>query len=521
MARARKRREFRHPDTVAYLRSLSADEAAVQPPLVRKHAEGFTRYWLEDDGEVRCRDITAAELPQPGGGLSALETLLSATRDLFGDLLPQLAAEVGRPGPDLDSIERALRDGAHASGATALKAILEDLDRELPSPFCANCGREMVRHRFDDKSFMTRLGPVTIERIYCYCRDCGCGHHPLDRVLGLEGESHTPGAASLMADVVGDSSFEEARRKLENLAGVRIPPSTLHRWTLKIGAQVQRFEQEVVEPDAPAAPRLYLGVDGTGVPMRKSAVAGVKGKQADGSAKTREAKVLTIYTAERVHPKSGEPEKDPGSETHSGLIDSAAAVGGVSRGSAFAGRLEREITRQGLREAGEVVVISDAASWIRNVCAELLAGQKVTFILDLWHAIEYASAALRALCPDTAERKNLLQAVKADLKAGRVDAVISALTPHRHKDEAVVKCIDYFTANKAQMQYDTYRQQGMQIGSGVVESACRQIVGLRMKRPGSHWSVTGANAVLAIKCCLKNRRWVDFLNWKAQVAVVA
>ncbi len=75
MTRARKRREFRHPDTVAYLRGLSADEAAVQAPLVRAHADGFTRYWLED-GEVRCRDITAAELPQPGGGSSALETLL-------------------------------------------------------------------------------------------------------------------------------------------------------------------------------------------------------------------------------------------------------------------------------------------------------------------------------------------------------------------------------------------------------------------------------------------------------------
>ena len=512
--------EKRHPDTVAYLQSLSADEAAVHPPLVRAHADGFTRYWLED-GEVRYRDITVAELPQPGGGLSALETLLSATREQFGTLLPKLTAEVGRPGPDQDSIERALRDGAHASGATALKAILEDLDRGLPSPFCANCGKAMACHLRDGKTFMTRLGPVTIEWTYRYCRDCESGHYPLDRVLGLEGESHTPEAASLMADVVGDAGYGMASRKLANLAGVTIPPSTLHRWALKIGKQVQRFEQEIVEPADPAAPRLYLGVDGTGVPVRKSEVAGGKGKQEDGSAKTREAKVLSIYAAERVHPKSGEPEKDPGSETHSGLIDSAAAVGGVSRGSAFAGRLDSEIVRQGLREADEVVVIFDAASWIRNVCGELLAGRMVTFILDLWHAVEYASAALRVLCPDTAERKEQLEAVKTELKAGRVDAVIAAFTPHRHRDEAVANRIDYFTANKAQMQYDKYRQQGMQNGSGVVESAGRQIVGLRMKRPGSHWSVTGANAVLVIKCFLTNHRWVDFLHWKAQQAVAA
>ncbi|MCY3873137.1 MAG: hypothetical protein OXF88_02450 [Rhodobacteraceae bacterium] len=106
-------------------------------------------------------------------------------------------------------------------------------------------------------------------------------------------------------------------------------------------------------------------------------------------------------------------------------------------------------------------------------------------------------------------------------RSGRWRWVIAAFTPHRHRDEAVAKCIDYFTANKAQMEFDKYRQQGMQIGSGVVESAGRQVVGPRMKRPGSHWSVTGANDVLAIKCCLTNHRWVDFLHWKAQQAVAA
>ena len=97
----------------------------------------------------------------------------------------------------------------------------------------------------------------------------------------------------------------------------------------------------------------------------------------------------------------------------------------------------------------------------------------------------------------------------------------SCATTHCHRDEAFAKFIDYFTANKAQMQYDKYRQQGMQIGSGDVENAGRQIVGLRMKRSGSHRSVTGANAVLAIKCCLTNQKWVDFLHWQAQQSVAA
>ena len=149
-----------------------------------------------------------------------------------------------------------------------------------------------------------------------------------------------------------------------------------------------------------------------------------------------------------------------------------------------------------------------------------MAGESPSFSI-CGAADECAGAALRAIFPDKAERKERLEAVMAELKAGRSDAVIAAFTPHRHRDDAVAKCIDCFTANKARMRHDIYRRQSMQVGSGVVESACRQIVGLRMKRPGSHWSVTGVNAVLAIKCCLKNRRWVDFLDWKAQLAMVA
>ena len=99
--------------TVAHLRSLTESEALRQPPIIREHDGGITRCWLED-GEVRSRDIAAADLREPGGGLPALETLLAATRERFGDLLPRLAAEAGRPGPDLDGIERALRDSSHA-----------------------------------------------------------------------------------------------------------------------------------------------------------------------------------------------------------------------------------------------------------------------------------------------------------------------------------------------------------------------------------------------------------------------
>ena len=101
----------------------------------------------------------------------------------------------------------------------------------------------------------------------------------------------------------------------------------------------------------------------------------------------------------------------------------------------------------------------------------------------------------------------------------RVAEVIAALKLYSDRSEAIAACIRYYEANADRMRYDLYRELGLPVGSGVVESACKQIVGSRFKRAGCHWSKAGANALLAVKCCFENRRWADFLDWRAcQVA---
>ena len=363
-------------------------EASVHPPIVLEQDGVCIRYWLEDGRVCSCEvgGLSAS------GDASGLVSVLERARAEFGALLPRAARDLDGAAPDLDAIERAVRDSSHGSGAAALKALLESLDARLPVPDCPNCGARMERHRWSAKRFATRLGEVEVVRSYCRCRDCGGGHHPLDRVLGIEGESFTPGAASIIADAVSDSSYEEASRKLGNLAGVNLHSSRLKRAALRIGEQVQCFERQEVDAAAvPAAGRMYLAVDGTGVPVRREEVEGVRGKGEDGRAKSREAKLIEIHTAEASSPGTGDPQKDAGSETVSCQVDSAAAVGGVSRRSEFAGRLEREAARAGLHRARELVVISDGAGWIRNVCEELFPGSNTTHILDFWHCADYGA----------------------------------------------------------------------------------------------------------------------------------
>ena len=71
--------------------------------------------------------------------------------------------------PDMEGMERVFREGSHASGASALHMILEDLGSQLPTPLCERCGKTMNRHRGKGRPIVTRFSPVTTERVYCYC----------------------------------------------------------------------------------------------------------------------------------------------------------------------------------------------------------------------------------------------------------------------------------------------------------------------------------------------------------------
>ena len=370
MAGKKQESEIRHPEAVVQSQSLTT-EAAAKPPPVACGAEA---------GELDLE----------------MEALLAAAEAEFGRSLPRMKAELRGGGvPDLDALETALRESMLDCLAKTYAAMLEAFDAELPTPSCPTCGEWMERHSRAWKTILSRFGPVPICRIYFHCRGCGGGFHPLDRALGLEGKSVTPGAESICADAASSDSCGAASRKLKNLAGVEVPKSTLQRHCVRIGQEMQAFERADVEPEASSADRILVEIDGTGVPMVASEVEGVAGKQADGTAKTREAKTIVCYTASR-DPKTGEPRKDKGSGAVGVRIDSARAEGGAGRTSEFAGRLERFGLRNGVFEAKELAVLSDGAAWIRNVCEEILPGRRVTYILDQFHALEYAAAAVQA-----------------------------------------------------------------------------------------------------------------------------
>lgn len=158
-------------------------------------------------------------------------------------------------------------------------------------------------------------------------------------------------------------SFAESSELMAELAGIPVDPKQVERTAEALGREIARDERSVIGPEAPPVPTMYLGMDGTGIPMRAAELAGRAGKQPDGSASTREVKLVTVWTAEG-RDAEGIPVRDPGSVSYSAAIESAASRDTDDAPSAFAGRAEREAQRRGFDVAERRVVLGDGAPWI-------------------------------------------------------------------------------------------------------------------------------------------------------------
>ena len=141
-------------------------------------------------------------------------------------------------------------------------------------------------------------------------------------------------------------SFEEGSQMLQELAGISVDPKHVERSAEALGAEIATHEMRNVQPleSLPLPPTLYLGIDGTGAPMRASELRGRCGKQPDGSAKTGEVKLCTVWSAES-RDADNRPVRDPGSVTYTAAIESAATLDTDQAPSAFPQRVLREATR--------------------------------------------------------------------------------------------------------------------------------------------------------------------------------
>ena len=418
-------------------------------------------------------------------------------------------------GVDFEALETAARRVALDIMGRALAALLNaDRSDEAGAHLPCGCGAMAHRAGRRAKTFTTALGEMTLERAWYQCDACGHGFAPRDRELGLDGGSLSPAALRMVGVAAAQVSFGGASGLLRDLAGLALDPKTVERHAEALGRDIADDERDVVEPEPSAARTLYLGLDGTGVPVRKADTAGRPGKQPDGSAKTREAKLAVVWSAE-TGAADGAPARDADSVSYNAAIESAAVRDTDAAYPPFVHRVLRETRRRRFDRAPRRAVLGDGAAWIWNLADEHFPG--AIQIVDIFHAKEHLFEVAKALYgADTDLARQWGKQRRDELDRGRLDDLLDALRGHAATCADAARCADYIARNRQRMNYPAFRAAGLCVATGVVEGACKNLVGGRLKRGGMHWSVDGANAILALRCAVLGNRFDDF--WERRAA---
>jgi hypothetical protein len=252
---------------------------------------------------------------------------------------------------------------------------------------------------------------------------------------------------------------------------------------------------------APTPDKLYIAVDGTGVPVVAAATADRAGKGADGRARTREVKLACLFTQTTLD-THGHPVRDP---------DTASYVHTLETVEQFTDLVHAESHRRGAEHIRQLVVLGDGAVWIWNLATKILP--QATQIVDYYHAREHVHDLAKQLIPVLGDyQPTWLAARLADLDQGDIESLVKATTqlPINDTDrDHIDTALEYFIKNAQRMRYAVFRDLGMFIGSGVVEAGCKSIVGQRLKLSGMRWNIPGATGILTLRCHRGSNRWDD------------
>ena len=409
----------------------------------------------------------------------------------------------------------ALRAAMHRAGAALLTELLRTTAPVETAVPC-HCGRPARFHQMRPKQLVTVLGRVDIERAYYLCPHCHQGQSPLDRDLDVEGTECSPGVRRMMALVGSEASFDYGREQLELLAGLQVTAKAVERQAEAVGADIAAREQaeigrakqlELPAVCAPAAPVFYIEMDGTGVPVVAAETEGRAGKVEGQPAHTREVKLGCVFT-QTTTDQEGWPVRDE---------DSTSYVAAIETAEEFGLRLYTEAWRRGWSRAEKRVVLGDGAVWIWNLADQHFPG--AVQIVDLYHARQHLWELSAKLFPnDEGGRKRWMARGLDRLNQGKIEALVKILRDLHPVNAELTKLVgneaDYFERNAERMRYPAFRTQGLFVGSGVVEAGCRTVVATRLKRSGMFWTVRGANAIIALRCCRLSSRFEDY--WEAR-----
>ena len=438
---------------------------------------------------------------------------------------------------DDPSVQRLLRVIEDADSLTALilaawqvarvlavhwvEAVLAERARQPTVwPPCPACGTSLRSKGFAPRQITSLCGPIRWQRRVGRCPH-GCPIPqvvPFDEILGVQPQQRTSGELQHLGCALAVFvPFATAARLLGWYSGGTVSPQAVWGWGQAAGHRAMQTLQDhwhalahgdlpapaALAADLAAAP-LVLGADGVMVPFRPT------GGQPTGKTRWHEIKVGVLARLGQHRTRSGKVV----TRLHQRRL--VAVLGDVE---ALTPRLWLEAVRQGIRQAPQVVWLSDGARGLWRLYEERLAAYAVG-ILDFYHAVQYVwKGAAAWLDGRTTQARRWFGWARHRLRHGQPDGVLADLVealeveglPASARD-TVMALYAYLDRHREHINYAQYKELGLPIGSGMVESACKWLIQQRFKGVGMRWSEDGFNHLLHLRLAWVNGRFDALFN---------
>jgi hypothetical protein len=402
-------------------------------------------------------------------------------------------------------VENKLHEQSRETCRGLMGVLLNAKDVEVPLDFPQK-GEAPAGSRSRDA--LTLFGRVRVEKRNYYHRADAKkggkkGRFPFDEALGLVGGC-TPACAMRAMEFAAKEPYEKAAESFGKAYAREMTPDILKALARLLAKKTGRFALEANPEPAPGKPAecVAVSMDGASMPMLKKELRGVKGRGENGEAKTREVKIGVVY---QTNPAPGDPRSG------GKIPDSATCVATLERKDAFADFFRKEFDRRFASLPRTVLFLGDGGKWIWDVWRTRF--KFAVPILDFYHAAEHLAPLLElAGMTDKKKRGAQFRKWKRWLKEGKASKLIFvceeyALKSDPDKAQKWQKALQYYRDNLGRMKYDEYLAKGWPIGSGVVESACKTLIGGRFKQSGMRWTRKGADALLPLRTAIYSGRY--------------
>jgi hypothetical protein len=431
----------------------------------------------------------------------------------------------------IGDVEMALREGLREIGRSALKSFLEKADGEREAELECACGGKLKYQRRREATLWSVFDKVVYERAYYSGCACGKGHAPVDRRYGIEPGKVTAGLAHLIALSGINKAFEDGRKWLKEFLLFEVSENTVRAETQKMGELQRQADIELVketqdesglqkrERSQPRVPDiLYGSIDAAKVRVEPR---DEKEKAVENREMWRDLKAGCWYEGEMVpHRQRSVQQKEKAQRE--GVVLRAKNQQyfcDIERAEEFGKLLWATGCAVGADRARILVFICDGAVWIWNLIDHYFPN--AIQIVDWYHAADRLKRIAEEAFSNLEERQAWLEKNTEDLWQGSVEAVIEACQLLERKSNLAKQSILYYGNNMERMRYAQFRTAGYLIGSGVIESGCKQIVTQRLKLPGAQWNLEGAVLTAKARTAWMSGNWQKLVSARSLLPLAA